>query len=428
VANRWHAVLRSILVRTRLVALRERVARRLARRAHKFTTTGALALGGAVIPWLVGYVIAGPALYVFAYATVLLIVLSYVLAPRATNLTAQRIGVRRLVQQGDNVEVAVEVTAGRTLSTFVLEEQMPARLGRSSSVRIPKIASGASVEHRYALRCRRRGAFEVGPLVAVTSDPLGLTERRTTIAEPFELIVHPKDRPLTRRFEDPPVRPPVSRPWPSGLEFYGMRDYQPGDELRRIVWRASARMGKLMVREAEEGITDQITVILDTDTARHTWDGDESESFEVGVRAAASLALNHLRDGYEVRSESNAGPIHRTLRGSSRTLELLDAYARIETQTTPLLAVLRRLAIERRNESHTILITPHLGEHEAAQLRALMERGASIMVVALQFHGEDEQENDTLNVAAALGCQVAGVHPGVDLATALRHGVGAGSR
>jgi uncharacterized protein (DUF58 family) len=70
-----------------------------------------------------------------------------------------------------------------------------------------------------------------------------LTQRETVVAEPFELLVHPRvetvsDRPLTRQFEDPPIRPPVSKPFPSGLEFYGMREYVPGDDLRRIVWRA----------------------------------------------------------------------------------------------------------------------------------------------------------------------------------------------
>jgi uncharacterized protein (DUF58 family) len=120
------------------------------------------------------------------------------------------------------------------------------------------------------------------------------------IAEPYELLVHPRvenvsDRPLTRQFEDPPIRPPVSKPWPSGLEFYGMREYAPGDDLRRIVWRAYARTGKLMVREAEQGITDRITIVLSTDRGAHSRDAEGlSESFEAGVRAAASLGVKHL--------------------------------------------------------------------------------------------------------------------------------------
>ena len=190
---------------------------------------------------------------------------------------------------------------------------MPERLGAPVRVPITKLPSGQTVTHRYGLRCARRGVYEVGPLVAVAGDPLGLTHRETVVAEPFELLVHPRielvsDRPLTRQFEDPPIRPPVSKPWPSGLEFYGMREYVPGDDLRRIVWRATARTGKVMVREAEQGITDHITIILDTDRGAHSRDGEGlSESFETGVRAAASLGVRHLREGYEVRSRPTAG-------------------------------------------------------------------------------------------------------------------------
>src|SRR4051812_30946260 len=146
-----------------------------------------------------------------------------------------------------------------------------------------------------------------------------------------------------RIYRAPPIRPPVSRPWPSGLEFYGMREYRPGDELRRIVWRASARVGKLMVREAEEGITDQIQIILDTDRGSHSSDGDHSESFETGVRAAASLAVEHLRDGYEVTVEANAGPLTRPLRTAGQQLMLLDSFARVEMSREPLTTCIQRL-------------------------------------------------------------------------------------
>ena len=63
-----------------------------------------------------------------------------------------------------------------------------------------------------------------------------------------------------------------------------MREYVRGDDLRRIVWRATARTGRVMVREAEQGITDHITVILDTDRASHSHDAEDlSESFEMAA-------------------------------------------------------------------------------------------------------------------------------------------------
>ena len=130
------------------------------------------------------------------------------------------------------------------MSTIVVEERLPSALAAGRPVRLPVavLAAGASVDHVYRLRAGRRGVFDVGPLVAEWSDPFGLTRHRVQLLEPASLIVHPSTEPVTdrvvsREWEDPPLRPPVSKPWPTGFEFYGMREYASGDDPRRIVWR-----------------------------------------------------------------------------------------------------------------------------------------------------------------------------------------------
>src|SRR4029079_10714291 len=100
-------------------------------------------------------------------------------------------------------------------------------------------------------------------------------------------------RRLTRMSEARPFRPPVSRPWPSGFEFYGMRQYAPGDDVRRVVWRAFARPGQLLVREAEQGIVDRVTILLDQDVTHHA-KGEVSGSFEAAVRVAGSVGVRDL--------------------------------------------------------------------------------------------------------------------------------------
>jgi uncharacterized protein (DUF58 family) len=395
------------------------------------TRVGQMALLGAVGAWILAYVVAGTAMYLFAYGVVLLLGVSFAIAPRRLKLEGERTGLFPRAREGDRLDVEVRLTAQRGVSTFVLEERVPERLGRTVKVPVTRLARGAEVSHRYGLRCSRRGVYEIGPLVAVASDPLGLSERETVVAEPFELLVHPRvdlvsDRPLTRQFEDPPIRPPVSKPWPSGLEFYGMREYARGDDLRRIVWRASARTGKLMVREAEQGITDHITIILDTDRGAHSRDGEGcSESFEAAVRTAASLAVRHLREGYEIRVETNAGPLTRHLRGPASHLAMLDAFARVELDREPLSKGIMRLVASPSRDAHNILVTPRLGTSEAAQLKLLLGTGVSVLVVALLW---DDEHAATPGVAASLGCQVASVHPGQDLATALASEIGGGNR
>jgi uncharacterized protein (DUF58 family) len=428
--------------RRELLTRRDRIADALGPRAVKrrfatlqrkigITRYGQVAVIGAVVLWFMARVVAGTAMYLFAYGVVLMLVLAYLIAPKRLKLEGDRSGLFPRVQEGDRLDVEVALTAKRRVSTFVLEEQVPERLGRPVRVPITSLSSGTTVSHFYSLRATRRGVYKVGPLVAVAGDPLGLTQRETLIAEPFELLVHPRvemvsDRPLTRQFEDPPIRPPVSKPWPSGLEFYGMREYVAGDDLRRIVWRASARTGKIMVREAEQGITDQITIMIDTDRGSHSRDGEDlSESFEAAVRVAASLGVRHLREGYEVRTETNGGPLTRSLRGGTSQLILLDNLARLELSREPLSAMMMRMVGDGRRSAHNILVTPHLTDREAAQLKLLLNTGVSVLVVALLWN---EDSAHTLATAAALGCQVVGVHPGQDLTTALYQDIGAGNR
>jgi uncharacterized protein (DUF58 family) len=395
------------------------------------TRTGAIALVGFVFLWIMARVVAGTAMYLFAYGLLLLLGVSYLISPRNLKLEGTREGLFPRVQEGDRLDVELKLTARRRMSTFVLEERVPERLGRKVRVPVTSLSSGNELTHTYGLRATRRGVYEVGPLVAIAGDPLGLTQRETVVAKPFELLVHPRielvsDRPLTRQFEDPPIRPPVSKPWPSGLEFYGMREYVRGDDLRRIVWRASARTGKIMVREAEQGITDHVTVILDTDRGSHSQDGEGfSESFEMGVRAAASLAVRHLREGYEVKIEANGGSLTRHLRGAQQQMGMLDAFSRVDLDRASLSGAIRRLLTNRQRDAHNILITPRLTSHEAAQLRLLLQTGVSILVVCLLWNEEDAA---TVGVAASLGCQVVSVKPGQDLSTALYNDIGAGNR
>ena len=390
------------------------------------TRAGVAALIAAILVWTAARIVAGTAMYLFAYGLVLAVLAATALAPRRLRLEASREGLFPRTTEGQRLAVTLQLTAKRRASTLVLEEHLPVRLGQTVRVPVARIGAGQTIQHDYTLRCQRRGVYKVGPLVAVSSDPLGLATRRTVVAPEFELLVHPdiqslQDRPLTRQFEEPPVRPPISRPWPSGLEFFGMRGYVRGDDLRRIVWRASARSGRLMVREAEQGVTDKVLILLDTDRTGHSRDGEGvSESFEAGVRTAASLATFHLTQGFTLRLEGNDGALTSPLRGVASQLSLMDAYARVDMGRTPLVTTLSRLAANPPRDSHVVVITPRLGPAEAARLRLIVRTGASVLVVALIW---DEHAVDIPALAAELGCQVSAVRPGTDLAADLAHEV-----
>lgn len=394
------------------------------------TPIGLLGIVIAVVLWLLGYLVAGTTLYLFAYGAIGLILVVYFTGRRSLPLTGERSEVRARAREGEILGIDLTLHAKRRLSTIILEEELPERLATTVQLPLATVHAGEDIQHSYRLYCKRRGAYKLGPLVVRWGDPIGLTEREQVLVPEFELLVHPSiehvsSRPLTRHFEDPPIRPPFSKPFPSGLEFYGMRDYQPGDDLRRIVWRAFARTGRMMVREAEQGITDQITVILDTNKNSHSRE-ETSESFEAAIKAAASLAVRHLHEGYTVQVETNEAPLtHIKMRGDAATMQVLDGFARLELTKKPLEDVFTRLLANNKRDAHMILVTSRITREVAVRLQMLLRKGISILVVAIVWEPEAEE---TVKMAAALGCQVVELRPGMSIAAALYHEVGAGTR
>lgn len=392
------------------------------------TASGLILAGVAVAAWALGYWVAGKPMYLLAYGALAVLGLMWSVGRRPLPLEGHRSELRARLVEGEAVSVEVSLTAGRTLSNIILEEKLPPILGDSARVPISTVESGEGVTHGYELTAWRRGSYQLGPLVARWGDPFGLTERQLVLAEPYEMIVHPAvepvtDRPLTRLWEDPPQRPPVSRPWPMGMEFYGMRDYVPGDDVRRIVWRAYARTGRLLVREAEQGITDKVVMLLDTDEKTHS-KGAVSESFEAGIRTAASLGVHHLAEGYSVTLEGNGGNICGPLRVGRARIELLDHLARTERESGDLSTALTRLARTIPADAHVAVITPLLDAQAAASLKLLTARGRSVIVAALMW---TDDAVDTLGTASTLGVQVVEIGPNTPLTRAFAHGVGAGA-
>lgn len=403
-----------------------RVLRETTRRTG-LTPSGLILVAVVVVAWVLGRFIAGRPLYLLAYGGVVVLAISWGIGRRPLPLEGVRANARARRREGETISMSVSLTATRRLSTFILEEHVPTSLGQNATIPVASLEAGESVEHSYQLTCWRRGVYQLGPLVVRWGDPFGFTEREAVLCEPFEFLVHPStetgsDRPFTRLWEDPPVRPPLSKPWPSGMEFYGMRSYSPGDDVRRIVWRAFARTGQLLVREAEQGITDQIIILLDTHRANHS-NGMVSESFETGIRAAASLALWHLKEGFSVTIEGNDGRIVGPVRGPGASMDILDALARLELDDVEVSEGIARLVHNRGRDSHVVVVSPLLERQSTSTLELLVEKGWSVLIVALLW---DELAAETLAVAARLGCQVAEVRPNVPLAVAFRNVVGGG--
>ena len=385
------------------------------------TGPGVLLVLACVVGWGASRLIGGRTLYLLVYSFVLMLGIAVYLSRRKRQVRAERSLIQRRAREGEVIDVVVSLTSTKRVSSFVLEETLHPHLGPTVRIPIPLVAPDVAVERTYTIKPALRGIYQIGPLTAEFADPLGLATRRQVLEPGLELIVHPTtehvlDRPLTRAFEDPPLRPPVSRAWPEGFEFYGMRDYVMGDDLRRVVWSAFARTGKLLVREFEQGISDRFAVVIDSDEENHSL-GEPSETFEMAVRVAAAVGVRHIHDGFQVNLQANYAELGARFRGPQARLKYLDELARVHRTRDPLVHSIDRLLAGRRFDSHTIIVTPYFDGATAARVNLLINGGASVLVVLIIW---EESDPNSARRAREIGARVLQVKPGSPLSGVFR--------
>lgn len=389
------------------------------------TSIGLSMVAITVLMWGLSRLFSSRGMALLAYGLAMVIVVSWISGRRNLPIDASRSELPSRIPARRTVNAEITLTARRRVSSIVVEEHLDSQLGASVRIALPVLPTGEPISHGYSFSSAVRGVYQVGPLIAEFSDPFGLTRRRQQIAAPTKVIVHPRSEPVldritSREWEDPPIRPPFSRPWPSGFEFYGMREYQHGDDPRRIVWRALAQYDKYLVKESEQGITDRINIYIDSDVEFHS-PGSPSDTFEVAVNAAASLATKHLKDGFSVSIDVNSDRLARSFRGQGKRIRILDELAAVKLEKVEFTTALDRLFVDPQRNAHNILITPHLTQLAAARLRVLLERGTSVILVLTVW---DDTDPLTIHRAGGLRCNVVEVYPGAPLQALFQHMMG----
>jgi uncharacterized protein (DUF58 family) len=194
----------------------------------------------------------------------------------------------------------------------------------------------SQAEWDFELPCRARGLYRVGPFELTSGDPFGFLSRRILLADRATVVVYPKVVPLRR----------LGFPLAAGLgvaqrrrslqedpsRAAGVRDYRPGDPLRRIHWKATARQGALQVRVLDPAAPPLLTLVLAVDTFDFPWARYRQDLFELAISALASIAWRALEDGWQVGLLLNgASPVRLPAGSSPRQLtQLLEELARVE--------------------------------------------------------------------------------------------------
>lgn len=169
------------------------------------------------------------------------------------------------------------------------------------------------IRWEYKLTCSRRGFFRLGPVRLDSGDLFGLFSSREEIRGDDYILVYPKVVPL------PQLGLPFGRPLGEsrdGIRIYedtsrpmGLRDYQLGDPLKIVDWKATARMQQLQVRTFEPSSTMTLILVVAVDTTAHYWEGYSSVYLERVITAAASIASYASEQQYSMGLFSNGTPV-----------------------------------------------------------------------------------------------------------------------
>ncbi|MDN5795247.1 MAG: DUF58 domain-containing protein [Intrasporangium sp.] len=207
------------------------------------------------------------------------------------------------VGQVAHVTLTVQNLADRSTPVFLAEERLDYALGDRPRFVVGRIAPNHRRAVEYPVRSHIRGHHPLGPLSVQIPDPFGLANRNAVLEGSTDLVVLPAVHPLSAS------RQPSSGVGSEGeqarlLALHGeddmtVREYRDGDDLRRIHWPSTARVGDLMVRQEDRPSQRRAVLLLDPRPSAHGGSG-ATGSFEWAVTALASIGAHLIDSGYAV--------------------------------------------------------------------------------------------------------------------------------
>jgi uncharacterized protein (DUF58 family) len=210
--------------------------------------------------------------------------------------------------------------------------------GAPVPVPVPALRGGQPAEVAYPVPTSRRGVLRVGPLQLHRRGLIGLARSEATVAGTVDVYVLPRILPV-RGLPSGVRRGHIGadeRVEHGGTDLVGLREYLPGDDLRRLHWATSARTGTLMVREDADPSEAHLTLLLD-DRADSYAEGDMEDAVEV----VASLAVAAIDSHHGVRLRTTSGQIDvsvdatRDGGGAPPRRELVRPLAEVVARTGP---------------------------------------------------------------------------------------------
>lgn len=293
------------------------------------------------------------------------------------------------VHAGGASEVSLTVTNRSRNVTPVVRVHDPVSGTRGANLLVAPLATDAPARAAYRLPTNRRGVIEIGPMEVQITDPFGLAQATIPAAGATRLTVYPPVHRLAGLPSTGGADPhsgfehhrTLSR---GGEDFYSLRPYVAGDDLRRVHWASTARHDELLVRQDELPWQGRMTVVLDNTAGRL-----DDDDLDLATSIAASILSTAHTKGNLVRLVLAGGGDSDFVSGNAQFDSLLESLATVELDTS---ASLRR-AVDRAatnaRRGGVVAVTGELEASGHAHLQRLSRSFGSVCSVIVDRSATD---------------------------------------
>lgn len=323
------------------------------------------------------------------------------------NLNIKRVIEKNMVKIGEEFKITTIIENNKFLpiSFLILKEYMPKSIEYISSFKVSKaennfvyesnytIGSHERVKRTYRVVANKRGTYMINDMECTIGDIFGLSYNNKEIEDPKEILVYPKEININKIvFNNKGLQGDVIiKRWiyEDPLFIKGVRDYTPESRMKDVHWKASSRLGKLMVKEYDHTSDMQFNIILNVQCGKLSFQSINMKLIEKSIEVAAAVAKGILINGIPVGIDTNAmltsfdGMCKFKIEPSLNSLDkILQFCARVGYDARiPLYEYLKRNVKNFSTNSTYILITSYLDEECENMLSKLARSGYSIKVI-----------------------------------------------
>jgi uncharacterized protein (DUF58 family) len=283
---------------------------------YKVTREGYIYMGGILLISVAALNTGNNLLFLILASLIATILMSGILSSITLSGVAMRLQLPDHIFAGQPIRASLELHNEKvTLPSFSLRVEAvtpkgsPAAALLETPVYFPYLPKRGRASQTVPISFPVRGVYRQDAFRIVTRFPFGFLQKAHRISLPTEALVYPSVEPTREFFE---ILPGLQGAMESlakgrGQDLYALRDYVPTDSARHVHWKASARLGSLMVREFTREDETRVLLVLDP----HIFSGDSAETlpaatdrFERAVTLCAGIAWHFFERNAQLQFRS----------------------------------------------------------------------------------------------------------------------------